>query len=252
MYTALILPDIHYPYHDKQCLKIVEQVAKDLNPEYLVYLGDAINADGISKYTHKKMEKGIIETSEEIDGFVTDIHNVLSPLINGQIYYTGGNHCTERISNLLSKLEQKDEEPKVIAFYKELLSMENKMKDVKFCRWNESIKIGKLHFTHGTYHNDAHAKKHALAYGSSVVYGHLHTVSSHTVTSRGSGQSHRATSLGCLCNLNQGYLQNRPTGWSQGFGVAYFQDNGDFNLYPVDIIKGKCIFNGKLYTNAKQ
>ena len=31
--TALILPDIHYPTHDKHALDIVMQVAKDLKPD---------------------------------------------------------------------------------------------------------------------------------------------------------------------------------------------------------------------------
>lgn len=248
MKSALILPDIHYPHHDKKCIDIITQVAQSLKPDYLVYLGDGINADGISKYTHKKMEKGIIEASKEIEGFVSEIHTQLSPHIKEQIFYTGGNHCFQRIEDLLNKLEEKDEEPEVIKFYEDLLSFKKRMPEVKFCKWNEAIKIGKLYFTHGTYHNDAHAKKHALAFGASVVYGHLHSVTAYTATSRSSGQSNRATSLGCLCNLNPTYLKNRPTGWSQGFGVVYFHDNGDFNLYPVDIIKGKCIFNGVLYS----
>jgi predicted phosphodiesterase len=247
MYTALILPDIHYPYHDKQCLKIVEQVAKDLSPEYLVYLGDNFNADGISKYTHKEMERGIYETADEIDGFKKDIHEPLSQYAN-RILWCGGNHDTQRISDLLQKLREKGEEPRLIKHYEDTLSLKSRFPDVKICEYNESHKIGKLHLTHGVYHNDAHAKKHAMAFGASVVYGHLHTFQSYTTTSRGTGQSHKATCIGCLCDLNPGYMKNRPSGWAHGFAVAYFQDNGNFNLYPIEIIKGQCIFNGKLYS----
>lgn len=246
MKTVLILPDIHYPLHDKKCLKIVEQVAKDLKPEHIVYLGDCFNADGISKYTHKKMERGIYETAREIEGFKKDIHLPLS-VHTKKVLWCGGNHDTQRISDLFAKLEERGEEPELIEHYKDVLSLDKRFPDIDICGYNEFHKIGKLYFTHGIYHNDAHAKKHALAYGKSVVYGHLHTFQSYTTTTMGSNQPHKATCVGCLCNKQMEYLKNRPTGWTHGFAVAYFHDNGDFNLYPVEIIKGKCVFNGKLY-----
>ena len=246
MKTALILPDIHYPYHDKKCLSIVTQIAKDIQPDIGVYLGDNFNADGISKYTHKKMETGIYETAKEIQGFYDKIHAPLSVLVPDWLW-CGGNHDVQRIDDLLGKLSAKGVEQGLIDHYTDMLNLNKHFPDIDICKWNEAHKIGKLYFTHGTYHNDAHAKKHALTYGGSVVYGHLHTFQSYTSISLGTGQQHKATSIGCLCNLNPSYLKNRPTGWIHGFAVAYIQDNGNYNLYPIEIVSGKCVFNGKLY-----
>lgn len=42
------------------------------------------------------------------------------------------------------------------------------------------------------------------------------------------------------CDLNPGYLRNRPSAWVNGFCVIELLDTGNFNLYPIVVSGGQC------------
>lgn len=49
--TTLILPDIQYPYHDSLMLKKLIQVAKDIQPDAILQIGDCIDFPQVSQWS---------------------------------------------------------------------------------------------------------------------------------------------------------------------------------------------------------
>lgn len=80
------------------------------------------------------------------------------------------------------------------------------------------------------------------------MYGHVHDIQSYSLKQFGRGHTIEAVSIGCLCDLEQGYVGKAPTNWSLAFAVVYFRPNGDYNAYVVRIINGAFTApNGKTY-----
>lgn len=54
-------------------------------------------------------------------------------------------------------------------------------------------------------------------------------------------------SIGCLCDKSPDYAKGRPTGWQHSFAVLYVNDDGSFNLYRINIIRNRFIWDGKVW-----
>ena len=71
---AVLLSDIHFPYHDKDCIKLVKKFIKDFKPDELIYMGDQMDFDYISKFNKDKLKN--LEGkrfSEDYEGFQKEI-----------------------------------------------------------------------------------------------------------------------------------------------------------------------------------
>ena len=249
MSKALFLTDIHYPNHNPVVERIVKQFLKDYHFDHLVLGGDCFDANGISKFTAKGFEDGVFDTVLELEGFKKDY---FQPLIKSSknkkidIKWTLGNHDGQRFTDFFRRLQEKAR-PEMYKLIKNQLDVKSRFPEVKFKDYNECHKIGKLYFTHGEYHNEAHAKKHATTYMKNIMYGHLHTYQIHTAKSKATGRPHTAYSMPCACKMNLDYLKNGASSWLNGFAVIDFLPNGNFFVSPIIIINNKTVYNGKTY-----
>ena len=245
---AIFYADVHYPYHHKPSLNIMAQIGYELEVDYLINGGDAFNADGISKYTKKKIERGVYETGKEMDGFLKHVHAPLLEIVKPKkSYWCEGNHCVARVNKTLTEMEERGEEPELIEHYRDVLSFEKRFPETEVCDYNEYFQIGKMLFTHGTYHGVSHARQTAIAYGTNVMYGHLHSNQTFTHNTKNKEQPREATSVGCMCSLNPEYMQNKPNSWSNSFAIVTFLPSGQYAKEIVNVINGKAIFRGKVY-----
>jgi len=129
-----------------------------------------------------------------------------------------------------------------------LLEVENglelKPRGIQWVRnWSkgEIYKIGKCSFVHGLYVNEHHAKRHAVAYGGNVMYGHTHDVQTYSLVRVGEHDTIVAQSNGCLCKYDQLYMHGNPSKWQQAFTHMHFWPNGEFQYSVVRIFGGKFI-----------
>jgi len=249
---ALYIADVHYPFHDNKCFSIYKQIAKHWKPDYLIFLGDCINATGISKFTLKDYEDGIYQTIEEIIDFK---QYYFEPLVracgNPEIRWILGNHDGRRFDQVLEKVKAKCCKDKFID-YKDKLNLQKYFPKVRFTDYPDCDHIGKLYLTHGEYHNEAHAKKHALVYGQNVLYGHLHTDDRKTIPTKAKNKIHRAISMPCGMKLGVEYMKNRSSSWVQGYAFAYHYPDGYYDLETKTILKGRTMFEGNLITAEPQ
>lgn len=241
----MILPDIHYPEQDKKAIKVIEQVLQYWKPDAIVYLGDFMDMGSVSHWIQDKRRK--VENKRLISdytgfNFMLDKHAKLSKC--KEIHLLKGNH-EDWVEQYI------DKHPETEGF----LEVENNLvipKGVKatFYQLNDFMKIGKyLYATHGLYTNQYHTRKTIDSTGRNIVYGHTHDMQVHTKVSPVDKKDiHQAVSLGCLCNMNPDYMKNKPNNWVHGFGAVYLDERSQhYNLQPVVIANGKCIFEGKVF-----
>jgi len=251
MRLAVILPDIHHPYHDKACMNAVFSFLKDYGKKlsWLILNGDAMDCETVSHWMKdkarelegKRVKKDYKSFDEEI---LTPLENSVSP--SCKKVYMIGNH-EDWIDQAISKT------PALEGYYEVGTNLNFKERGWIEVPLNGSYNLGHLTVLHGLYTNKYHAAKTLDIFGGkSIVYAHTHDKQSHTkVTPLEIKDVHEAVSIGCLCNRNPTYGKNKPNKWVHAFGIVYIMPDGQFNLYVPNIINGKFIWNGKIYGGKK-
>ena len=229
----LILPDVHLEVDTiPKPYQVVKKFIKDFKPDEIIILGDFFNCDSMSEFEGKK------PTYED------ELKTVKQELIYLKKYtkkltYLEGNHeyrITRQITKDPNRLKGRE-------LHKELNFKEL---GIKWVEMNKLYKKGHAYFTHGFWYNDHHAKKHLYRYGCCVVYGHSHIPQTYTMNMK-MQEPIQAYGLGCLGDCQPDYLKGRPPNWLNQFAVMYLSKNGNFNLYPINIINNKFIWQGKEY-----
>jgi predicted phosphodiesterase len=241
---ALAIGDTHFPQHSIKTLDIANKIGRDLKPDYLIFGGDNWDADGISKFTVKAPEDGLIETYNQMLDFKKVIFDRLVKSCGGpEVRLLLGNHDGQRLTDFLRKAQEKGHN-NIYNYWSRQFDYK-KIFNCKIIPYNDYTKLGKLHITHGEKHNKYHAASHLDLYMGSVLHFHLHTKQIFTRISKGN-EPHQGISAPCACELNPDYMKNRASTWINGFVVIYFTEKSFFyNI--VQVINGETVFNGKVY-----
>ena len=251
----VLLPDFHHPHHNKIAVDAVFQFIKWFKPHAINIIGDAMNMDAIDLWKKKRGDNKHFEgkrIQEDYESFDRDILTPLEKLIprDCEKTYMGGNH--EDWINVLIGKDQNLEgmvEPEIKLRLKErgwewIPYIKNNRRGIK--------QYGKLLVFHGDYTNKYHAAKNANTHSKSCVYGHVHDIQLYTKVFTDNYKSfHTAQSIGCLCELTPEFMRGRINRWVNAFGVLYVREDGLYNLYVPVIIKGKFVFNGKVFDGNK-
>jgi len=214
---AVLLPDIHYPHVDKKAMEAVNQFIFDYAPDELVYMGDQLSLDCISKWNKSKplLKEGqrIISDFENFDKEILQVHEKITPKETKRTFLLG-NH-EERLKWYI---EEHPELEKMIDIDRNLKLTARGYKIVPF---NEIHKIGKLNVIHGYYWNKYHASRTLEAFGGNVVYAHVHNPQMFAkVSPVDRKEYHMATALPCLCDIKPDYKKDAPNFWVNGFGIV--------------------------------
>lgn len=249
MKRAIVLPDIHVPYHDKRTLAAVEAYMADYRWNYWIQLGDFMDFDQISHWNkglpgnvvNKTVAKDYREANAVLDRQQAILHR-RNPEVKMSLL--SGNH-EGRVTKYLA------EHPELKGTIEVPISLRLKERGIRWIDfWDkgEVLKIGNAHFIHGVYTGNNHAKRHVENFGVNVYYGHTHDVMSWPKVLRGNDKTIEAHSLGCLSRYDLPYLNGRPTNWQQCFGVFHFFDDGFYNMYAVRIFKHRFVSpEGRVY-----
>jgi len=244
---AVVIPDQHFPIHDAKAVNVVLKAIKQIKPDIFINLGDVGEWDTVSawKYKGKKLPPleyqipMIDEQIEEVNVCIDAFDKVLDKIGCDERYICAGNH-DEWLDNFVEKYPYMTE-------YTFRKACKWDRRGYTYLRYNEPLKIGKVNFIHGAYATMYHAKKHLEAYGSNIVYGHVHDVQRHTLTKLDSGTI-GAWSMGCLKDMRacqNKWLRGRLHNWQHAFGIVDFFPNGNFKVEVVEIVNGKTSLWGK-------
>ena len=250
MKRAFVIPDQHFPIHDKEAISVTLKALEFIKPDIFINLGDVCENESVSAWCYKgkrlpNLEDQLIKVDEEIkqvnEGI--DMFDVVLDKINcKERYILAGNH-DEWLDHFV------DKHPYLKGYrFKEICRW--KERGYKYYKYNQPLKIGKVNYIHGAYATTYHAKKHLEAYGSNIIYGHTHDIQRHSLTKLDSGTI-GAWSMGCLKDMSPSknkWLKGRLHNWNHAFGlVTYFdKPKGNFQVETIEIYKGQCSVWGKV------
>lgn len=236
---VVIIPDVHINQKVPREYEVLKRFIKQFKPDESIILGDFIDVASLSHWdlNKKKTMEGKRYKKE------TDLVNQELDYLqrhSKKVTYLFGNHelfCDRYIES----------SPELDGIINLQNMLRLKERGIKWYKFNTIYTLGKCNFTHGLFTNQNHAKKTLEAIDDNIVYGHVHQSQSYFRTAKNKHPI-MAYSIGCLCNKAPEYMEGKWSNWITGFAVMYYDDKtGFFNLYPVNIIKNRFMFEGKMY-----
>jgi len=242
---TVLMPDIHHPHYEKRTMDAINQFISDYDPNELVYMGDQMSLDCISFWNKDRplLKEGqrLMKDYNMFDRDILQVHENITSSGTRRVFMIGNHEY--RVQAYVEK------NPELEDFIDIVRHLELYERGYDVIPFNEIHKIGKLNVIHGYYWNMYHAKKTVEAFEGNVVYAHVHNPQMYAKVSPIDRKGyHTATALGCICNIKPDYKKNAPNFWQNGFGIVeHLPATGFFNLFPITIIEGSFMFNGKYY-----
>lgn len=245
--TYLVLGDLHIPEHNMPAIKSIFSMMDDIKFDGLVNIGDFLDMGCISHWnkTKKLTSEGLKLKEDYIVGNAIldefdkrlpegcDKHFMFGNHEDWYYQFLEYNPMLEGMLHPTNELKLKERGYKVYEQY------------------NDVFRIGQLNFTHGIYTGIHYVKKHIDELKTNVIFGHLHSQRERYESSPAKQLSIAGYALGCLCSMSPSYMKGRPNKWTNGFAVVYFYPNGDFEVRLIRIIRGRFIFDRKIYNGNK-
>jgi predicted phosphodiesterase len=241
MKTYLVLPDLHFPFHCPKFVRLATKIIKELNPDGLIQLGDAIDAFQISAYSKDPSRRNLL--AEDIEDYKLQLNEWSRHLKSGaNIHLLSGNH-ENRLSKYIAN--QCRDLHGLVPDWKTMLGIELRNKTSKhkwhfheYTKW-DSCKIGDCVLLHGFYYNQHTAMTMLSKYKTSVICGHTHRVQYVT------DGVHYAATLGHGSNEVETAHNPVPTGWQQAMALLHVDQLGKTSLEIILVKNGKAVLRGK-------
>lgn len=250
LYRVIVIPDLQVPYQDDKALAAAEKYMADETWDEVLYLGDFMDLDQVSRFTRDapgKVEGKRLKKDYVTGNKILDRQQAIIRKRNPKAKFTllTGNHD-------FRALVFEDEHPQLkgmLDIETNLRTAERGIKVVHCYPAGDVYKIGKANFIHGIYVGDNAARKTVENYGFDVFTGHTHDINLFCKHRWGLGKTLIGQSLGCICRTDLDYIGKNPKNWVHAVTTFYFRPDGNYNHY-VSVIKGARFTapNGKLYT----
>jgi len=225
---VLALGDIHGQWHDPKAWNLVLSWLSDHPVDQIVQIGDWFDPTSLSHY-----EKGRSRflKNRSIDTEIAPVAQQMADLRglhSGDIHWLLGNHEAW----LYQWLDQHPEVGNRLNL-ENILPIDDHSITVHPSYPTKTFRIGKAHFTHGCFTGNNHLKRHLMAFGKPIFYGHTHEMSQLSHRWGVSGHQSVAVNIGFLAKYDLHYLKTPPSNWQQGFCVILFAPDGSFTHYLV-------------------
>ena len=241
MKTYLIVPDLHVPFHCRKFVKLISKIMKEINPDGLVQLGDALDCFQISTYSKDPSRRNLLV--DDIEDYKQILNEWSRHLKHGGSFHLlEGNH-EQRLSRYIAG--QCRDLHGLVPDWKTLLGIDLRNK-VGFHKWHwhpymkwNSCQIGDVVIHHGFYYNQHVAMTMLAKYKCSMISGHVHRVQYVT------DGNHYAATLGHGSDENDTAHNPVPTGWQQCLGLLHVANSGKTSLDIIPVKDGKAVLYGK-------
>lgn len=251
MITAVLYGDSHFPFQDEAALDIVGQVVRVSRPDFIVHMGDPIDAYQLSRFD--KNPRRLHTLQDEIDECRAHLVSMRILAPKARYILLEGNH-PDRLRRMLWNMpEQVKALNSLRAFtavmtWPALLGLDEL--GVEFVPYGEESKhtfLPKFLVKHGSVVRklSAYTARAELdKYNKSGASGHTHRLGQ--FFHRDSNGNHIWIETGCTCKLDPEYAQDPD--WQQGCVVMTFEPaTGAFQAETVYIHNGSAVFRGQFY-----
>jgi predicted phosphodiesterase len=249
--SALCWGDTHFPHADPSVLAIVRAIAEDLQPDFLVHMGDLLDCYGISSYDKDPHRKETLQ--DEIDQAREHLAVMRLASPNSRFVLLEGNHEIRLQRTLWNLQGAAATLNQLTAFQKamtwpSLLGLQEL--GIEWVATNDQAKqrfLPKFIVKHGTI---VRAKSGFTASGEQAKYnksgasGHTHRLG--VIWRKDSNGSHMWAETGCCCDVNPTYCTDPD--WQQGcLFLSFDAETGAVQPEPVFIHNGLGVFRGRTY-----
>lgn len=238
--TALVLSDLHYPFADQAYISIATKLIKQLQPDHLIQLGDALDFSAISSYLKEVGHESRIE--DELAQYNSQLDKWQKIMKRGSYFrQLEGNHSA-RLAKYIAK-HCRDLHgivgtiPELLRFKERSLASNIKYVWHPYNKW-DSCRIGDVYFHHGFYFDKNVAANNLTRYGVKFVQGHAHRYS---YAADGDIWS---VCLGHGSDARKTAHINAPNQWQQAMAVVTIID-GVGSIEPILVNNGKAVFRGQ-------
>ena len=238
----IIVGDIHAPVYDQIAIKSVLNLMDDIKFDGIINLGDFMDLACVSHWNeskHKTLEGKRLKSDYIIGNALLDEFDKRLPEGTEKHFLLGNHECW--VEQLIDKYPALDG----------LFDVESALKLVergyKVYPYNEIVRFGRLCVTHGIYCGTTPARTHASKLLSNVLVGHTHSPEMCLIHSPAKEVSVIGYVNGCLCHSSPDYLKGKPSNWATGVAILYLFPNGWFDVNLIRIVKGRFVYNEKLY-----
>lgn len=232
---ALILSDLHIPYHDQKALRLALKYGADHKANFILLNGDIADHYAVSHWERDPRKRDFNVELNDLKFFLKGLRQQFP---KAKIVYKLGNHEERYERYMRVKAPELLDVP---AFnWKSLVGLDELKIDLVDER--RPIRLGKLNCIHGHEYRFQIANPVNPARGFflrakvHVLGGHFHQSSNHS--EKNLEQKVIVTfSTGCLCDMHPDYapLNN----WGHGFAFAKIDNEGAFHVENLRIIEGK-------------
>lgn len=232
--------DAHVPFHDKATWRACLQLIADEQPDEVILVGDFLDVSSMSSHTPGGWEIGKLST--EVQAGKEAIAELREAAGDARIVYLEGNHESRPRRLAMVRLSQIAD----LVALDQLLGLREQ--GIEWHPEGKEVRRGDLHFVHGYWVGENHAKKHlSKLLWPGIVYGHTHRPQMYSMAD-GDNRVRVAYGMPCMCELSAEWMRGQPTGWVNGFGISYVDSvTGQFNVFPVLSSGGRFMWGGKLY-----
>ena len=266
---AVIVPDLQAgfawknrytylePMHDRKAMDAVLGLVREVNPHYVVLLGDMVDfAPWSTRFPRKPEYKQTTQpTIDELHWWLSELRKSAP---GAKIVYMAGNHEERMTKAMVEKLSEATHLTKVFE-ESPALSVRNLLRlddlDIEYIGpygadwwlWD------RIRITHGDKVRSGGGATAAAILKSarwSEVYGHIHRVELGQKTYHGPFGRNVITAMspGCLCRVDgtvPGVSKNPD--WQQGCGIATFdQDTEQVHIQVLPIHEGSLVYDGRV------
>lgn len=204
---VFVVPDLHFPFHDKKTLEHVLRLIKFEKPDKVIQLGDLLDQYSFSKYT-KSLK---VEAQKEIaDGVRYATHfweNVNRAAPKAGCIQLLGNHDVRVAKRIMEKIPELE-----CLLHKGIYEF----KGIDVAKSDRDfVVLDGVYYCHGWL---SKSSDHIRYFGGSVVHGHLHKPG---ISTEGPGLW--AMDAGYLADrhsLPLSYTQSKLTKWTMACGVV--------------------------------
>jgi len=237
---VVFISDIHAPFEDKKALAILYNFIKWFKPDTVFIMGDLLDAYAISRFS--KDPEGALHFQEELDRAIDILKDIRTISKKAKIYYIKGNHSGRIQKYLWNNAKELAglhalELPNLLGLKR--LNIEYVEKGMMMYK-GVMVKHGSVVRKFAGYTAKAEFEKN----GCSGVSAHSHRAAIYMQTN--AGGDYKWMEVGCLCKLDQEYMEGETPNWQHSFGIGYFHKKTKrYQLELVNIIDKCAMYAGK-------
>lgn len=233
---AVLLSDIHIPYHDRRALDCALGHAAICAVDLIILNGDVADFHRISRWEKDPRKRPLADEVKSVKQFLGVLRDGFR---DARIILKLGNH-EERWENYL---QVKAPELLGIEDYELSKVLGLDALNIEIVSDKRPILLGKLYVIHGHEFMRSTiaapvnpARGFFLRAQTHVIGGHHHQTSQHSQKNLGQNVI-SAWSTGALCEMHPDYAP--INNWNHGFAVVHVFTNGAFEVQNLRIVKGK-------------